>query len=362
MPRFRMRFKRPYSQWLLIAVFILYTAVCVTAYLQYEVPWIKGESSVRIGADSDGYWREVTAARTGTGESLVTLGSNLLGPVLLGQLLGNGFAVMCFNISLFVLAMKIAGSIPGVHKTLFGFLILLNVVLLPALATLNKEILALFAAVLTAKYVLSSRRSILFLAATLGVSLMARWEQAAILILFLLLMHSPLRSRPKLALGLLVCSISVLYPLIFRSIFHVDPQVFNDLIQNANTILRLNNIQAAGGFFIVILPKIFMSIAGRLATPWIYWNGSFLKEGIQDPQQDIFQPLGSLAFLLIFAYALLKRKLQLNKPLPMLIALTLVITAVTPFIQPRYLYPAYVLLCLEIARPIELPKPTPAPI
>jgi hypothetical protein len=349
MPYYRIRLKRPFSEWLLRAAFIVYIVVCVTAYFQYEVPWIKGQSSVRIGPDSDSYWAAVTAARDGTGESLVSLAQNLLGPVLLGLILRNGFAVMCFNIGLFVLAMKIAGSITGVNKTIFGSLILLNAVLLPALVTLNKEILALFAAVLTAKYVLSSRRPTLLFAATLIVSFLTRWEQTAIFILYLLIEHSPLRFRPKLALGLLVGGLSIGYPLMF-SILQIDPHMFDWILHDANTILRLNSIQDAGGFFIVVVPKIFMAIAGRLATPWVYWSGDFLKDEFQDPQQDIFQPLGCLAFLLVIAYALLKRRLQLKNPLPMLIILTLVIAAVTPFIQPRYTYPAYVLLCLEIAR------------
>jgi hypothetical protein len=361
LPRFRVRLARPVSQWLLIVVFMLYAEMGVIIYFQYVQPWIHGESVVRIGADSDRYWDAVDSARAGTGESLVSVTSNFLGPVLLGLLLHNGFAVMCFNIGLFVFAMKIAGSIPGVNKTIFGYLMLFNAELLPSLTTLNKEILALFAAVLTAKYLLSDRRSTLLLALTLLVSFLARWEQAAILILFLLLQHSPLRFRPKLALGLIVCGLSVIYPLGFR-VLHIDPHIFDYLLQNANTIIRLNSIQASGGFVIVVLPKIFMTMAGRLATPWFYWSGDFLKDHLQDPQQDIFQPLGCLAFLLVFAYAILKKKLQLKRPLPMLIVLTMVISAVSPFIQPRYLYAGYILLCLEIAGSQVPLEPTPDPL
>jgi hypothetical protein len=282
-------------------------------------------------------------------DDLVTLSANFLGPVLVGLMLHNGFAVMCFNIGLFALAMKVAGSIEGVNKTVFGYLILLNAELLPTLITLNKEILALFAAVLSAKYALSAARRFVLLLATLVVCFLARWEQALILIVYLLIAHSPLRFRPKLTLGALICSISVAYPMAFR-IFEVDPHIFDWLLKDANTILRLNSIQDAGGFFVVVVPKIFMSIAGRLASPWSYWSGAFLKEGFEDPQQQIFQPLGCLVSLILFAYAIVKGKLALKSPLSMLIAVTLIISAIPPFIQPRYLYPAYVFLCLEIAR------------
>ncbi len=348
-PRYRFSLRRPASEWILIGTFFLYTALSAYTYFAYVEPWIRGATAIRIGADSDRYWDAVIAARNGNGEALITLESNFLGPVLIGLLMGNGFVVFCFNSLLFVTAMKVAGSIQGVNKTVFGWLVLLNAELLPSLTTLNKEILALFAAVLTAKYLLAPRRSIALLGLTLVMSFLARWEQAVVLLLFLVLAHTALRTRPKLTLLLLVIGMSVGYPLVF-SIFHVDPAIFDYLLQGANTIVRMNSIQAAGGFFLVVVPKIFMTMAGRLGQPWVYWSGDFLKDGLLDPQQEIFQPLGCLAFLGVFAYACLRRKLPLRRPIPMLIALTLIVSALPPFIQPRYLFAAYVLLCLVIAR------------
>jgi hypothetical protein len=219
---------------------------------------------------------------------------------------------------------------------------------------LNKEILVLFASVVTAKYVISTRKSILFFMTALGVSFLVRWEQALIFVLFVSLMRSPLRPRPKLMLGSVIFGLSILYPLIFH-IFGIDPEIFSYLGEGANTILRLNNLQASGGFFIVVLPKIFMNMAGNLGQPWLYWSGDFMKGGFTDPQQQLFQPLGCLAFLLVFAYAISKRKLQLSRPFIMLMVLTMIVTAITPFIQPRYLYAAYVFLCLELAMPRHTP-------
>ena len=43
-----------------------------------------------------------------------------------------------------------------------------------------------------------------------------------------------------------------------------------------------------------------------------------------------------------------------RSPVVLLAFLTLIATAATPFIQPRYLYGVYVLFCIEIAR---TPKP-----
>jgi hypothetical protein len=98
-----------------------------------------------------------------------------------------------------------------------------------------------------------------------------------------------------------------------------------------------------------------MSMAGRLAQPWNYFNGQFASEGFSDVQQQIFQPLGCLAMLIVFSWAVLKGRFVLKSPVVFLVAITLIVSAVAPFIQPRYLYGAYVLLALELAHSGERP-------
>jgi hypothetical protein len=43
-------------------------------------------------------------------------------------------------------------------------------------------------------------------------------------------------------------------------------------------------------------------------------------------------------------------KLNPQRPLAFLMIIYMILTAVTPFVQPRYNYFVYVLLCLELAR------------
>jgi hypothetical protein len=338
----------------MIGIFLLYACVCVVVYFEFVQPWINGTIDIRIGADSDRYWEVARRMQEGnypisTFAGLTTLTGNFLGPVVLILLLKNGFLIMCFNFVVLYIAFKVASSIEHVRITMFGFLMLLNAELFPALTTVNKEILALLAAVLSAKYIYSTRRSKLFLFAALLVSLFARWEQAGILIVFLLFSHSPLRSRPKLSLALLIAALTVTYPLLF-SMLGVDSSIFDYLLQDAHLVVTLNSIQLAYGFPIVLIPKVLMSLAGRLSTPWKYWNGEFAEAGFADVQQQIFQPLGCLAILIAFTFAFFKKRLNLRNPIAFFIAITLIISVVPPFIQPRYLYGVYVLLSLELAR------------
>jgi hypothetical protein len=350
MLRFRFVNQRSTSQWLLIATLLVYFAGCIVVYFRFVEPWVNGDSTVRVGADSDRYWDAVKLAQEDSSSSqLVTLGANFLGPVILGLLLKTGFTVMCFNFLLFWIALKVASSIEGVNSTVFGFLMVLNAELLPALTTLNKEILALLAAVLTAKYIYSGRRSIFLLLCTLVVSLLVRWEQLLIFVFFLLLMRSPLRHRPKLALATLVAALTVIYPLMFR-IFGIDPSVFYYLIADAGLIVRLDTIQAAYGFPIVLPIKVLMLLAGRLVQPGFYAEGAFFKPHYVDFQQELSQPLGCIAILVVFTVALFKGKMRPQRRVALFSLISLIVASVAPFIQPRYAYPVYVLLSLELAK------------
>jgi hypothetical protein len=334
----------------LFATIIVYVAGCIVLYFTMVQPWLDGASFIRMGADSDRYMTAAKEARENFSVGqFFGLSTNFLGPVVIGLVFPSGIAILGCNVLLFLIALKVAFSIEGIHKVLFGSLMLLNAELVPSLTTLNKEILAILAAVLSAKYIYSARPSAFLLTSTLVASFFARWEQLVIFGLFFLFLHSPLRRRPKWALGLLVAALTVIYPLMFR-LLGVDTAMFDYLLEGAGLILRLDSIQAAFGFPIVLPIKVLMAMAGPLLQPGFYLSGEFLEVGISDFQQRIFQPLGCLALLIVFAIARYKGKARMTTPIGVLSAITLIIVAVAPFIQSRYVIPVYVLLSIELAK------------
>ena len=341
--------KRTLPEWLFWGLLFLFSGICMLIYFQYVAPSITGKTEIRIGADSDHYWDAVEAAQADNGRSLISVTGNFLGPVTIGRILHTGFAVMCFNFVLLSISWKVVTSIPRVNKAIFGFLLLANVELLPSLTTLNKEILTLLASALTAKYLYSSNRPKILLVILLTVSTLSRWEQSAFLLLLLAIQHSPLKNRPWTTILLLVALITIGYPFAFQ-IFGVDPSIFDAILEGSNTIVKLNSIQNSFGFPLVVIPKIAMLMVGRLAQLQFYTANSGLASGFQDPQQEIFQPLGCFATVALFTYAAWTGRMKPTCPVPLLIVITLIATAATPFIQPRYLYGVYVLLCIEIAR------------
>lgn len=336
--------KRSLGEWMFWFALFGYIMMCVGVYFYYVAPWITGETNIRIGADSDRYWE---FARYFGDVPVLSVTQNRLGPITLAMILKSGFLVMCFNVVLLLIALKIADTIPNVNRTVFGLLLLANAELLPSLTTLNKEIFALLASVMTVKYVYSSRPKLLLLL-TLFVAVCARWEQPAMLVFYLV--TARLKIPPKWLLILLILAITIGYPFAFR-ILGVDPSSFDWLMADANTIVKLNSIQNAFGFPLVLPLKALMLMGGSWISPHFYTNNLAFAGNLEDYQQIIFQPLGCLAFLIVFYVAFRTGRLRLDNPVTVLSLITIILTAASPFIQPRYLYGVYTMLCLELARP-----------
>jgi hypothetical protein len=62
-----------------------------------------------------------------------------------------------------------------------------------------------------------------------------------------------------------------------------------------------------------------------------------------------------MVLIVVLAICYFQGKLNPKRPVALLIIIYLLVVAVTPFVQPRYNYFVYVLLCLEIAKK-EIPK------
>ena len=341
--------QRPLPEWLFLGTFILYSLFCIFLYLQYVEPWIAGDIQTRIGADSDRYWEYAHQSQNSQGAELISVTGNFLGPVTLIRVLHTGLAIMCFNFFLFIISLKVAVSIPQVNKAVVGFLFLANAQLLPALTTVNKEIFILLAAALTSKYLYAEYKSNFLLAAILFVSVVARWEQAAIFILFLLF-NILFRKQPWLGILTLVVLITVAYPFAFI-ILGLDPHTLDWLLEDAPTLIRIDAIQRAFGFPIVVIPKILMILTGQLHSPQFYDYANWHKWFITDAQNWLFLPLGCLMYTIVFVAAVWTKRMNLNRPVALLSAVTLIISAAPPFTQPRYIYAVYTMLCIDLACP-----------
>jgi hypothetical protein len=343
---------RSLAKWSFIWVFCLYLLFCMGCYFEFEQPRLDHASYVRFGADSPTYWDAANYRKehADNEKPLVSFEANLLGPVAIALLLKSGVAVAIFNILLFFIAVEIACSIPGVDRYMLLFLLMICAETSPALVTLNKEIFVLFSALLLAKYVYAEKRSWILLVAVFLASLLARWEQIAIILLFLFLQRkgSIFRRKPWLAVFTVLGIFTLIYPVIAR-IPGSTLGAFTRFAKDANTIAKLNIIQANFGFPLVVVPKMILDVFGELLRPKTYL-GEFETLGIGDIHSMFIIPLFSISLIALLVIAYRRGKLHPGRPTALLIAICMITTAVTPFVQPRYNYFVYVLLCLELAR------------
>jgi hypothetical protein len=181
-------------------------------------------------------------------------------------------------------------------------------------------------------------------------SLFARWEQIAVILLFLFLRRkgSVFKRKPRLAVLSVIAALTVIYPLI-AALPGSNLDAFTQYTRGANTIVKLNALQASFGFPLVMVPKIIMDLSGELIRPATFL-GEFGTLGWGDLHSMFIIPLFSIALITLLLISYRRGLLNPRRPIALLIIIYLLMTAVTPFVQPRYNYFVYVLLCLELAR------------
>ena len=326
----------------------IYLVLCLLTLIYIERPYVLGTGGLRLGADSVSYFEIAKLAHVSIESvTLLSFAGNLLGPVAIAYVLVDPFNVFLFNVALFLISVGVASQIRGVRWLPFVLLLMGDAETLSAIVSLNKEILSLVSLVLFAFYLRQDRRSKSLLFVILLLSLFVRWEQLAIMLIFFALRYFGfLARRPKTSLLLLLVVVSIAYPLILSK-NSADLSGFTLQGEEGNSITVLNTIQAHFGYPLVVFPKMLMSIMGRLLSPWYFFQG-FPSDGFMDLQNDIVIHLHTLALTLLALYAAACKRLDLRRPLTFFCAIYMLITALSPFVQPRYQYPIYVLLALEV--------------
>jgi len=204
--------------------------------------------------------------------------------------------------------------------------------------------------VLMAKYIYADRHSKMLLMVALFFSIFARWEQIAIILLFVFLQRkgSILKRNPRLSVAFVVALLTVIYGLIAR-LPGSGIGAFTQYAKGANTIAKLNALQTNFGFPLVVVPKIILDLFGELLRPITFVN-EYAAAGTGDIHSVFIIPLFSIAFLILLWVAYRKGLLTLRNPAILLMLIYMMVTAVAPFVQPRYNFFGYVIVALELSK------------
>jgi hypothetical protein len=150
-------------------------------------------------------------------------------------------------------------------------------------------------------------------------------------------------------------------------VYQLVPNVIAGLLvqaQAGHTIWILDTIQGFFGFPLVLFPKVLLNVMGRFITP-SYFVHNYWNEDFTNWHDQIFLQVHEVLITLLLVILFITKRLPAKDPAVYLMYLYLILTAVNPMVNPRYEYPAYVLLCLQASKFFKLrstPKSLPAPL
>jgi hypothetical protein len=347
-----------------LAIYVILTGYLLLSFLWFTAvvkPAMAGLNPIRFGADSATYM-EVAKRYTqlnlfsDTAEflALVTVEGNFLGPVLLLKALElNLWLVIALNCFLFLVSVWALLESFNIDCALFIALLLLNPMLLPTLFSVNKEILGFAAIAMFIRQMTKPNTSKLVIALTIVLAFAVRWQQAFVQLGFFLLRGrlNPWHKRRGATVMLVILAITILYPM-FAS--HALNRNGADLIaapSDVPTLGALSTLQDHYLFPLALPPKALANLTGpmpgiqyfrhRLSSlDYSDWFVMYIVPGHQ------FVPL--IALLILFKRGNYRPSRWTDGTY--FAILYLIVFSVSPFIQARYFFPIFGLICAAAAQ------------
>jgi hypothetical protein len=192
-------------------------------------------------------------------------------------------------------------------------------------------------------YYLESRSTILLLI-ILAISTVARWEQTACVVFFLLLINksNPWRKSRWATIGLVVLGITVIYPQVAATI---KPIFLGDTVLGGGLMTSLSWLQEHYLFPLALIPKMLMNLFGTLINMFYVKNWDW-----SDLQNSFIGPISAVLLVALIIALIYSKRLNVHKDLIYYSVLFMVILSASPFLQPRYMYPMYIFACVELSR------------
>lgn len=310
---------------------------------------LDGESNIQFFADSRTYELAALELRGLSPFELIAYNPNYFGPItILNLLQGNRWCILVFNLLVFAASARLIINAVPVNPKLFVVLLALNPMTLSSLLAVNKEILS----VLTVALLIygTEKKHIPALLGGLVVSFMVRWQLSLFVLAILGLISpiNPLKKRRVLAFFCLLFAISIIYRLGVDSIFsHVNAvaEVGEENWEGSGLWGRLLDVQNAGGYFLVFIPKVMHALFAILR---------YIDQLFNPPEGQFYNyvvvMLHSLATFLVLAWVIVRRPLTFRNNILFFATIYLLLFGLTPIYAPRYFYPVFVFLCVLAAQ------------
>lgn len=337
-------------------VSVLFTAgllvyVALSAYLlsTWIAPSLDGRTDQHIGADSATYVIYADELRQRPAGVILAVfysysfPNTLLLPVLLAFAITNPFAMAMINYLIFIAAFILLRKTFEFSAFEFLLLMLLNATTSISLLTVNKEIFDVLAVSLFLFAREYRRRGILALAVLIAI--LNRFEVGAVMLAFMLAESkcNPWRKRRAATLVVLTIAITILLPIVLPVLASHTLNADSDANHSAIT-LWLNNLELHYLYAVALMPKLGALLFAELVDyrNWkAYGNGDYANTYIV-----LSNNIANAVVCVALAW---KRRIDLSSTVFYFAVLGCVLNTVSMSKQPRYLFFAYTLICLQVA-------------
>jgi hypothetical protein len=333
---------------ILFALLLVYIGLSFVAFFKFVGPSLSGHRDQKFAADSTTYIGAADALREGREDIFLTVAlssfpNTVLSPILLSWLFKSTFGMVLANYAMFFLAIVLLKRSFSFSTGIFLGLMLLNATTTISLLAVNKEILDLLAVSIFFFGYVKHRNSVIAIAMLLA--LFNRWEICLVMLTFLLAQSklNPWRHKRALTLVILVVLLTVLIPLFGSEILGAR---INEVAE-AHTVAWFDSLEMHYMFGLIVIPKILFTLfATLIAHPFsadTYFNYT-------DVANSTILYSNNLATVIVFAVLAWRHRFTLRSNLVYFAMVGFIIMAISPATVQRYVYFAYVLLCLQAAR------------
>ena len=325
-----------------------YIGLSLCFFFPWVAPSLDGRTDQHIAADSGTYLYFADALREGRGDpyvlaALSSFPNTFWFPVLLALVLKSTFAMVVANYAMFFLALALLKRTYAFSMGIFLALLLFNATTTISLLSVNKEMIDLLAITIFLFARRRGSRGLLLLA--LSLSLFNRFEVCVVMILYLVVESrlNPWRRRRAVTLIAVVVALSVMLPLLASRSLSAR---FEEA-SAGGVIVWLDSLEMHYLYGIAVIPKIAENLFGVLVNPSAWKT----FDSFSDLANSYVLLFNNLASAVVIAILIKRRRFSVRYDLIYFAVLGFIIMAVSLVIQPRYMYFAYVLLCLQAAEP-----------
>ena len=330
---------------------IFFIFFCLFLFVFFEfigLDAIKGNIDFQFYSDTPTY-HSIYQMNYGINE-LIIRNPNLVGPILVLKLVNaNYYLVFIINLIVFYISLKNILKHYNLNNTKYLLLLLICPLMLGSLIGVNKEIFSILVCSYLLLFVKTKQLKHLLLAILFCV--FVRWQLLFFVMTtaFYYSHFNPLKKKPFLYLILMIITISLIYPLVLSG---------NEIINSVNSNAEFgaeNEIEGSGlytqliqiqnkpfGYALAFVPKALQIFGGLLFR----WRNIF---NTNDLYNNFFIFLQAVAYV-IMLYKVIKNKVTLKNEIIFIGLIYIIIFSISPIYAPRYMFPIYMLLAIELSR------------